>query len=1266
MPGIGKVELEEVNPHLRGGRVENHLGKTTPSSPDRDSNLDLPVLGSRAQHDKRNYKTKLKEIDKVMRPVDIEHSQGLNLRVLLGTTAVSNKEKWSEFQATDTQVQALIPSPSNTVGLEQGQTHSHEDKSGSGDTETPSPEELEEDEGGASSGEEEEEKGGEESAEGQQPAHHARRPMNAFLIFCKRHRHVVRHRYPHLENRAVTKILGEWWGQLAEDEKQCYTQLAKQSMTSHYHHRALLNSGPAVWGTRGQYKEAFMKANPDFKWYKLPAPPLRTLVTRVSNQAKPHKLHCQLTCGPIVPGKLADESQMGSLSSLLSSSVANSTNVNIVTSYSDITSMAATTLVTPTLTPIPTTPTTPTTPTNMVIPTSPTIPKPPKKRWQDMSAQTGDYTLEQLSAASRLPSISAAWDTEKITSSKPSFPTTHKTSFPFTPFSSPFKKLHERRCIRRLSTSSKSPPPTNKIEDSLKSPSSSGFEISLEEEEDEFSNKHSQIQIIDENINIAANDKNISPSESYTTMQSIGSDRCLEAPTFVLRKPELATENAPLSPPVGSPSPSPSPSNKVTIVPTVSQTNPQPVHVQITDGIILSPTQLHTVPQIQFQIGSFDSDFLTKDVRYLSPCKNSTDENNAASLHTNNNVYVVADKTGHKVSSSNCSFIGCIKDGSNQNLMKGLEGSYENRVCDQTVNNVSSVSTHSLSKGCDIARPPCNEDLAPSNGITTSCDTSNKAEEQNSNELNLRVPLNIDPNESQNTASAQNNKHSVSELVSSNTSKATFVSGISNVLEEAGVIRKSVVCTNSPLTFSDNPSTSVLNKEALEELQQVSESEQSREELNSGKVVKSSSREPALKSEVITGQIAKKEDSGKTAPKTLVLPQRQKSLRTCKGQRYKEFMRSGNLAGGKRARKNALTISTEGNIVSSMKKETQPHSIANISTSSSSSSSSPTHTTLLIAGATQPTQVLSPPPSSSPNKDCITTSATSTPVKHHHSATSTPVKHPHSVTTSLDTAPPILFHHKLQEVSPLRPYSPPHRERLNSTSSWTSERTDSACSDGSLDAVPYSMLQTKNSLPQRNSNVRVKTAAELKFHGWSDLIPTKEKKVRKHSETSVESTSDISPKKMSKPFSRIVCNDFNLDAKIEALPPLSLDEFQMKKRARKKRSSLVHKKPEELTPTEDIVSFHEVLNSVLTTNTTPQSFTVPELATNAEQDVNIEDNVSRLVGSERGNTRQDVHSTPRREYNVSVFEDDAVSALLTLAEVAGTKSRLPCSSIANC
>nr|CAD7458061.1 unnamed protein product [Timema tahoe] len=50
---LGRLNLEEVNPHLRGGRVESHLGKTTPSSPDRDSNLDIPVLSGLAQHDWR-------------------------------------------------------------------------------------------------------------------------------------------------------------------------------------------------------------------------------------------------------------------------------------------------------------------------------------------------------------------------------------------------------------------------------------------------------------------------------------------------------------------------------------------------------------------------------------------------------------------------------------------------------------------------------------------------------------------------------------------------------------------------------------------------------------------------------------------------------------------------------------------------------------------------------------------------------------------------------------------------------------------------------------------------------------------------------------------------------------------------------------------------------------------------------------------------------------------------------------------------------------
>lgn len=68
--------------------------------------------------------------------------------------------------------------------------------------------------------------------------------MNAFLIFCKRHRSVVKQKYPHLENRRITKILGEWWAALDGEAKRKYTELARS------------------------YKEAFMKANPHFKWYK--------------------------------------------------------------------------------------------------------------------------------------------------------------------------------------------------------------------------------------------------------------------------------------------------------------------------------------------------------------------------------------------------------------------------------------------------------------------------------------------------------------------------------------------------------------------------------------------------------------------------------------------------------------------------------------------------------------------------------------------------------------------------------------------------------------------------------------------------------------------------------------------------------------------------------------------------------------------------------------------------------------------------------------
>lgn len=52
--------------------------------------------------------------------------------------------------------------------------------------------------------------------------------MNAFLIFCKRHRASVRLHFPHLENRAVTRVLGEWWATLYQDQKQSYIDLAQE------------------------------------------------------------------------------------------------------------------------------------------------------------------------------------------------------------------------------------------------------------------------------------------------------------------------------------------------------------------------------------------------------------------------------------------------------------------------------------------------------------------------------------------------------------------------------------------------------------------------------------------------------------------------------------------------------------------------------------------------------------------------------------------------------------------------------------------------------------------------------------------------------------------------------------------------------------------------------------------------------------------------------------------------------------------------------
>lgn len=61
-----------------------------------------------------------------------------------------------------------------------------------------------------------------------QEKEHIRRPMNAFMIFSKRHRALVHQKHPHQDNRTVSKILGEWWYNLGAKDKQKYVDLAAQ------------------------------------------------------------------------------------------------------------------------------------------------------------------------------------------------------------------------------------------------------------------------------------------------------------------------------------------------------------------------------------------------------------------------------------------------------------------------------------------------------------------------------------------------------------------------------------------------------------------------------------------------------------------------------------------------------------------------------------------------------------------------------------------------------------------------------------------------------------------------------------------------------------------------------------------------------------------------------------------------------------------------------------------------------------------------------
>ncbi|KAK2503261.1 hypothetical protein MC885_019990 [Smutsia gigantea] len=144
-----------------------------------------------------------------------------------------------------------------------------------------------------------------ETEDDESPEQRARRPMNAFLLFCKCHRSHVRQEHPRLDNRGATKILADWWAVLDPKEKQKYTDMAKE------------------------YKDAFMKANPGYKWCPTTNKPVKSPTPTVdppkklwafpsdSSRDLPNLNKAKAEEMPQLNFGMADPTQMGGLSMLL-------------------------------------------------------------------------------------------------------------------------------------------------------------------------------------------------------------------------------------------------------------------------------------------------------------------------------------------------------------------------------------------------------------------------------------------------------------------------------------------------------------------------------------------------------------------------------------------------------------------------------------------------------------------------------------------------------------------------------------------------------------------------------------------------------------------------------------------------------------------------------------------------------------------------------------------------------------------------------------
>eukprot|EP00053_Salpingoeca_punica_P006685 m.62752 g.62752 ORF g.62752 m.62752 type:complete len:223 (-) comp13806_c0_seq1:316-984(-) len=65
---------------------------------------------------------------------------------------------------------------------------------------------------------------------------HARRiprPMNSFMVFAKSRRKTLQDRYPNYDNKEISKMLGDEWAKLTDDDKQIYVEEAKRLAEQH-------------------------------------------------------------------------------------------------------------------------------------------------------------------------------------------------------------------------------------------------------------------------------------------------------------------------------------------------------------------------------------------------------------------------------------------------------------------------------------------------------------------------------------------------------------------------------------------------------------------------------------------------------------------------------------------------------------------------------------------------------------------------------------------------------------------------------------------------------------------------------------------------------------------------------------------------------------------------------------------------------------------------------------------------------------------------